>query len=349
MTPFYENIFLLLGTIIGAGIFSLPIALRQSGWIFFFLTIIGLAYLLAKTNTLYRDIIESIPEKHQLPGYVKIVLGKQMSKISTFLLLISTIGALLAYLIIGGTFMGNVVGSGSWTGSIIFFISIFFVTILAGKRIEEFDVVFTVIKVLLLASIIVSSFSHLTFFTTRFIPMIGENPIGAYGAILFALIGISIVPELKKDRCIHKSIYIAEFVVLIFYMLFAVILYPYLSSSELVFKSFLFDITGVFTILSPYLMMTLIGNDLLEKDLKINKKHSFIIVLFVPIVLFLIGMTSFIKVISLTGGVFLGSIVILVTMMYKKKFPHKNKLIISIIQYIFIIGVFLEIWQFFRP
>ena len=58
MSPFYENIFLLLGTIIGAGIFSLPIALKQSGWIFFLITIIGLEYLLAKVNSFYREIVD---------------------------------------------------------------------------------------------------------------------------------------------------------------------------------------------------------------------------------------------------------------------------------------------------
>ncbi len=346
MSPFYENIFLLLGTIIGAGIFSLPIALKQTGWLFFLFTITGLSLLLAQTDSLFREIVESIPEKHQLPGYAKIILGDKISKLSTFLLLVSTFGALLAYLIIGGDFLGNVLQISSWYGSIIFFVAIFLITFFAGKKIEEFDVLFTVIKIVLIVGIIVSCLGPLTGFAIRFIPAVGNNPLGGYGSILFALTGISIIPELKKTKHIHKSILIAEIIVLVFYLLFSVMLYPYLSADSFVFKSLLFDITGVFTILSPYLMLSMVGNDLLVKDLKVNKNHSYIMMLGIPILLFLVGFTSFMNVISFTGGVFLGSMVLIVTFMYKKKFPHKHTLVIPIIQIVFIIGVILEIWQF---
>ncbi len=324
MSPFLENIFLLLGTIIGAGIFSLPSSLRQEGWVYFILLILGLDYILGKTNILYREIIESIHEKHQLPGYVRIILGRRMSRISSLLLLFSTFGALLAYLIIGGSFAGNVLGTSSWTGSVVFYLCIMLITVFAGKKIETLDVFFTCIKVVLLIVMIYVSFSRLTLFTLRFVPVFGKNPLEAYGAMLFALMGISIIPELKKDKKVNASIYIAEIVVLICYALFAVVLYPYLSTGKMVVKNIFFDITGVFTILSPYLMLTWVGYDLMREDLKVENQKALIIVLGIPIILFLAGMQSFLKVISLTGGVFLGSIALIVTMMYQKKFPQKK-------------------------
>lgn len=349
MSPFFENIFLLLGTVIGAGIFSLPIALKQAGWIFFLIMIVGLELFLAKINSLYRDIVDNTKEKHQLPGYVRHILGERMSKVASVLLLFSTFGALLAYLIIGGTFTGNVFGVSSWSGSILFYVLVVFITVFAGKKIEAFDVIFTCIKVVLLFFIILTSFSRLTMFSMRFVPFIGENPLSAYGSILFALTGISIIPELKKDKHTHTAIYIAEFIVLLFYLLFSIALFPYLSTGKFIFKNILFDITGVFTILSPYLMLTWVGYDLLEKDLSVHKPKALLFVMGIPLVLFLFGLQSFMKVISLTGGVFLGSIALIITMMYQKKFPKKHTLSITVIQIVFIIGVILEFVQFLKP
>ncbi len=349
MSPFFINVFLLLGTIIGAGIFSLPIAFKQAGWFYFVAMMIGLGIFLAKTNSLYREIVDHTKEKHQLPGYVRTLLGSKMSKLSSLLLLFSTFGALLAYLIIGGTFTGNVLGVSSWSGSFIFYFVVIVITLIAGKKIESFDVIFTVIKVILLFFMIVTSFNHLTFFTLRFVPFIGENPLSAYGSILFALTGISIIPEMKKDTHIYNAIYIAEFVVLVCYFLFAIALFPYLSNGDGGYKNIFFDITGVFTILSPYLMLTWIGFDLLEKDLKIKKNKALLIVMGIPLVFFIMGLQSFMKVISLTGGVFLGSIALIVTFMYQKKFPKAHSVSIAIIQIVFLIGVVLEIIQFLKP
>lgn len=348
MSPFFENLFLLLGTIIGAGIFSLPIALRNAGWVYFFIFILALSVILAKVNLFYREIVEKVKERHQFPGYVNIILGPAAAKLAVLLILFSTLGALVAYLIIGGSFLSAVIGTTPWSGSIIFFAVVFCILLFTGKKLEAFDVLFTIIKLILLAVIIITTSKDLVTFSLRFIPTVGESPMSAYGAILFSLTGLSIVPELKKDSAIDKSMYIAQLLVLAFYIFFAVSFYPYFSSNGIVFKNMLFDITGVFAILTPYLMLSWVGYDLFNKDLNIPKRTSLLAIVCIPLVLFLAGLQSFMSIISLTGGVFLGGTALLIAIMYKKRFPGKHGILIPIIEMIFLLGIIIQVWLFFQ-
>lgn len=341
-----SNILLLLGTIIGAGIFSLSAALKEAGALYFVGLLFCLSYLLGNINWYYHQIIESVKSKHQLPGYVQIILGKKAATLATCLLLFSTLGALLAYLIIGGTFMANALGVPANTGSMIFYAVVFSLVLLTGKKLLALDNIFVAIKIFLLVFIIMIGFVNKTWLYDT-VPLIGHYPWAVYGAILFSLTGFSIIPELKKDSHVLKSISISQGLVAVLYLLFAVSLYPFLSSGTVLIHNIWFDITGVFAILTPYLMLTLVGYDLLTKDLHISKRVSQFFMLLIPFVLFALGFQSFIQVISFTGGVFFGGIALLITRMYQKRFPGKHSVIVSLIQIVFGLGILVEFWQFF--
>jgi len=83
-----RNLFLLLGTIIGAGMFSLPISLGRTGTVIFLVLTLGLGYLLGQVNWFYHRVIEKVKERHQLPGYVRKILGER-TKLSEHFWLIS--------------------------------------------------------------------------------------------------------------------------------------------------------------------------------------------------------------------------------------------------------------------
>jgi len=345
-----RNLFLLLGTIIGAGIFSLPISLGRTGTIIFLGLTLSLGYLLGQVNWFYHQVIEKVKDRHQLPGYVRKILGERASFVATICLLFSTLGALLAYLILSGEFISNITPLSNTQGSWLFYIAVALMLFFGGRHLEVLDVFMTIVKVLILGIVILFTFdpgvfkTSLTFFPTE----LGfKNLLLAYGAILFALTGYSIVPELKKDGDVRHSINWAQLISVFIYVFFALNLFPFVQGDSFALgnplHSFLFNLAGVFGVLTPYLMLSWVSYDLLDKDLGFPKKEALILTLVAPLLLFLIGMHDFMAVLSVSGGVFLGVIAILIAQMYAKKFPGKNTWLIRIIQVVFALGAVAEV------
>lgn len=345
-----HNLFLLLGTIIGAGIFSLPIALSKSGFLIFFALIIILAYLMAKVNWFYREIVTSIKTRHQLSGYVRQILGPKLSFVSAVLLLFSTIGALLAYLILAGDFIAAITPLNSTQGSWLFYLVMFLLLYFGGKQLEALDVFMTVVKVIFLTIVII-----LTFNLPNFVKILTYTPADfnlkhiflVYGTVLFSLTGYSIVPELKNTNNQKQSINLAQILSALFYVLFSINLFFYVYQSDFVLQpgliAILFNLTGIFCVLTPYLMLSWVSYDLFDKDLGFDKKSALILTAIIPLLLYLIGMHDFLAVISVSGGVFLGGIAIIIARMYAAKFPGKHTLLLNVIQIVFGLGALAEI------
>lgn len=349
-----HNLFLLLGTIIGAGIFSLPIALSKSSfWLFLFLTVF-LAILMAKINWFYRQIVVSIKERHQLGGYVRQILGPRWSFVAIIFLLFSTFGALLAYLILAGQFLSAITPLSATAGSWIFYLVMFLFLYFGGRHLEALDVFMTVVKVVLLTVIIMITFdfSHLTSTISYVSEQISVKTILlAYGSVLFALTGYSIVPELKNQPGQLRSINLAQIIAAVFYLVFSLNMLSFVNGDEYLFKSgvslVIFNLTGIFGVLTPYLMLSWVCYDLFDKDLGFAKKEALILTLIIPLLFYLIGLHDFLTVISVSGGVFLGGIAMLITQMYRVKFPGKQTLLLNLIQIVFGIGALAEIITLF--
>ena len=95
----------LVGTIIGAGIFGLPYAISQSGillGILYFLLLGGVVMLL---HLFFGEFSLRTKAKHRLIGYAEIYLGAWGRRFAVFAIMFSNVGALLAYILIGGLFL----------------------------------------------------------------------------------------------------------------------------------------------------------------------------------------------------------------------------------------------------
>src|SRR3989344_5482754 len=127
-----EGFGILVGVIIGAGIFGLPYSFSGAplSWnIFLFLGVFCLSVLL---HLLFAGIIYTTPGKHRFPGYVQIYLGPRAETIATIFAALSSYGAMLAYGILGATFLQNIFGIDFFIGGILFFIlggALFFLSI----------------------------------------------------------------------------------------------------------------------------------------------------------------------------------------------------------------------------
>ena len=348
----------LTGAIIGAGVFAIPFVIAQAGVLTTLAYFLVLGLITLSLHLFLADIVIFAKSKHRLAGYAEKYLGKTGKIITTVATLLGSLGALLAYLILSGNFLSQITPLTTTQGSWIFYLLVFLLLSLAGRALEVFDVILTIIKIVLFVSIIflvlgVYGFSFLSpnslLLTSNFFNLKGL--LIAYGSILFALCGYSIIPELKPDKKLKSSINVAQITVSIVYITFAIAISGFVQSEQFLIEQpllhILFNLAGVFSVMTPYLMLSWVAYDLFDKDLGFSKKQALSLTLIIPIFLFLLGIQNFMSVISITGGIFFGLIAILILKMYSQKFANKNIWLIRTIQFVFALGAIAEIISMF--
>src|SRR3989344_8659560 len=95
----------LIGTIVGAGMFGLPFAIVQSGLLLSLFYFLLLGVCVTYLHLFFGEVCLRTPGKHRLIGYAGLYLGSWAKGLVTFSTIAGTIGALLAFLIIGGGFL----------------------------------------------------------------------------------------------------------------------------------------------------------------------------------------------------------------------------------------------------
>jgi len=126
----------LSGTIIGVGFFALPYITSKVGfWIMLgYFLILGI--LVTLVHLFFGELSLRTPDLKRFPGFAKFHLGNWGERIALISTILGTFGAILAYLIVGGEFLTELVlpilGGNSiiWTifywavGSILIFFGI---------------------------------------------------------------------------------------------------------------------------------------------------------------------------------------------------------------------------------
>lgn len=359
------------GTIIGVGIFSLPyIASKVGIWIMLAYFLV-LGFLAVCVHQFFGRVCLETPDFKRLPGFAKIYLGKKGETVAYISTILGLFGALLAYLIVGGEFLESllspVFGGNNFVYTILYFS--------AGTLLIYFGIK-VVAKVefwalaLFFGALLAMFFYSQPFFEIKNLlpkPDIGQLFL-PYGAILFSLWGASIIPEVEEmlgaeknsiKKVIPASIVISIFVSLFFTVSILGLSGPETSESALAGLEkflgkgvFLLLFFGVLTTFTSFISLGLTLKRVFTFDLGIKNLHAFIIACFFPLILFLLGLKSFIFVISFVGGVLLSIDGILILLMYKniiksQKSKVKNILIYSLML-VFVLGIIYEIIYFVR-
>ncbi len=387
MSKFIYAISILSGTIIGVGFFSLPYITLQVGFpimLGYFLVLGGLVILI---HQFFGELALNTPDFKRLPGFAKYYLGKWGEKIAFLSNIIGTFGAILAYLIVGGEFLENLLSPIFGGGNLIWTLIYFF----AGAALIFFGIK-AISKVEFFSLILFFLVSILIFFQAENLINIGnlfirnqeleiKNLFLPYGVILFSLWGAALIPEVEEmlgerknllKKIIPVSILIPIFVYLFFiYLILGITgsqttessltgLKPFLGNGVAILALFL----GVLTTFTSFIAIGLTLKKIFWYDLKIEKNLSWVITCFPPLLLFLIGIKKFIPVIGFVGGVMLGIDGILILLMYHKKIknqrpaPYRNgvsgagskikNLLVYPLFLILILGIIYEIIYFIK-
>ena len=164
---FFYAIAILIGMIVGAGIFGIPYVVAQAGFVIglFYLALLGGAVILV--HLFYGEIILRTNQEHRLIGYATKYLGSRAKKIATITVLFEYYGSLLAYIIIGGNFLMILLGQ-FFGGNEVLWATLFFVVgaglIFCGLRtIVKNELLLTGLLLLTLAAVLFSGIPQIDF------------------------------------------------------------------------------------------------------------------------------------------------------------------------------------------
>lgn len=309
----------LIGTIIGAGVFSIPYVFAQAGFLVgtINLIVLGAAVLILYFYT--GEVVLRTSGNHQLTGYAKRYLGKTGKSLMTFTMMFAIYGALVAYIMGVGMALAAIFGfSATLPFSIGFFILAALAIYTGLKAVKESELWLNAILLIVIIAICLIIIPRINLanlapfdFTQIFLP---------YGVIFFALAGSVAIPEMKEvltknRKQLKKAILIGALIPLAIYFIFALIVVGVTGTATTEIATIglgqtfgktmilLGNLFAVFAMATSFLTLGLALKEMYWYDYKMNKNAAWLLTCVPPLLIFLFLARSFIQVIGITGGI----------------------------------------------
>jgi len=345
----------LMGTIVGAGVLGIPYAIAQSGLLIGIIHLLILGFTILILHLCIGEIALRTKGTHQLSGYMSKYLGKPGKYFMMISMIIGIYGALTAYILGEGEIFKIITGGNPFLYSLLFFLiasAILYHGIKATGRAELAVTALMIITIFIIGAFAYDkiNFAYLTGTHVK-------NFFMPYGVILFAFVGTAAIPEIRaqlsKDRQkLKKAIIIGSIIPILLYLIFAIVVvgvvglanFESLGPNERIATialslfsaphiALFANIFAAFAMLTSFLGLGLALKEMYIYDCGINKTTAFFLTVSPPLVIALLGLTSFITVIAFAGAVAGGIDGILIMLAYwkaKKKGDRKPEYSIKI-------------------
>jgi len=371
---FFLALAVLMGTIVGAGIFGLPFVISKSGVIpgFFYFFVLGFAVLIL--HLMLGETVLRTEAKMRLSGYSEKYLGRNGKFVITISMIVGITGSLLAYIILGGNFLKIIFSpvfnlSPFYFGLIFWVILIYFV--FKGMKVIAPAAVFTNIAFFVIIFVVISVL--LPDFSIKNFTLINPGNIFLpYGIIMFSLTGFAAIPEItdilkspEEKKVFKKVIIIASFISIVLYLIFSLGvvgvsnaktseealsgLVPFLGKKIIILGA----LFGIITIADSFLIMCLYFRNTLIYDYHFPKTLASSTASFLPLLLFL-KFRDFTQVVGFAGtilGTIEGIIILLIFRKAKKLGDRTPEYSLNIPDYfiylliiIFILGMSFQLF-----
>lgn len=357
---FLKALAVFLGTIIGVGIFGLPYVAYKAGFFVVLVYFLFIPLIAICINLIYTQVILGTKKVLRLPGYVGEYLGEKWKKISFLVTGLGLIGALLAYLIIGGEFLSFLFGGEPILYTLLFFIVGAYLIFRGVKSISGVEIFLLCALLIILFIFFIKAFAFIDI--TKFKTLDLKFLALPYGVILFSLGGTAIIPEIKEmlkgsRSNLRKIIFTGIIITGLIYLFFIFIVLGASSNvseeaisglgkvigTNIVKLGFAF---GIITCFTSFLTLGLTLKKVLWYDFGLSKNLSWFLTCFTPLILFLLGIRKFIEVIGFTGAIALGLEGIIIVFLYRAFAGKKFNPLLYFLAGIFFLGIILEIWHF---
>lgn len=331
---FWLAVFSLVGTTIGAGIFSLPYVFAKAGF-FMGLAEFGiLVFIVLLVQQILGEITLRTKGHKRLIGLALNYLGRPWGALVTASVLLGGIGVLLIYIIFGGKFLSLITGQDIFWSSIVFFIFWFLAVLARPKTFGQTEFYISSIVIFIIILISLFNFRYINFNNFRGFNI--KNILLPYGVILFAVTGYTVIPKMEdllgdKKHKLKEAIKYGTLIPAIVYLMFVFVILgisgPSTSSDAILgfsralnsgFVMFLGAILGFLAVTEAALSYGVYFKETLWYDLKLNKKLAWVLMGLTPLSLFFLGVRDVIPVISIVGALFFGFQAIIILMIHKK-------------------------------
>lgn len=348
---FLYAISVLIGTIIGAGVFGLPYTALKAGFLttFFYLIILGAITLII--HLFYNEIVLKTQGKHRLVGYAEKYLNKKAKHLTGFSSIIGRFGAILAYIIVGGYFLNSLFNHGSaFFWSLIFFLIGSLFIFLGLKTIAKVELLMILFLLIAMGSIFVFAWPKIEL--TNLISINFSNLFLPYGVVLFSLGGATAIPEMRellKPKKLKLAIILGTIIPIFLFIIFIIAVLGASGSQtssealkglqNVLGKPVMIIglVFGVLALMTSFLTIGLSLKKIFWYDYKLNKHFSWVLVCFIPLFFYLIGFRDFIAVIGIIGTVMGGISGTIICLIYGKL--KKSWLLPGLVMLVFLLGI----------
>lgn len=324
-TNFILAVSTLVGTIIGVGMFGLPYAASRSG------AAVALAYLLVLgavvtcLHLIYGEIVLRTGERHRLVGYARLYLGRWGKLAASVIFFVTLYLALWVYLLVGGEFLSTALSGwldfSAEKGSLILAALGFFVIFKGVRLAGVFEFLMTLVLLAMIVGLVIYGQGLVAKENWTLSPASLADWFLPYGVVLFALAGGSAVPEIRSlfragqasvlKRAIIWGTWLPVSVYIVFVLTVVGIsggatsaeaikgLSPFLGASVVRYGAAI----GFLAVITSFFTVGLNIKNSFRFDLGLSPGVSFILTAAVPLILFWLGWSDFIKIISVGGAV----------------------------------------------
>lgn len=334
----WEATLLLIGTIVGVGMFGIPLMFVAAG---FFTGLIELALLTAVmilVHLAYTGVVVHTPTIHRLPGYLALYFGKGVGRVAVCSYLFGFSGTLLAYLVLGGFFLGEIA---RWTypglpeiaGPAAFY-ALGVLIIFRSIRFEGFaNAILTAGLVLAIVGTGITLLPSVEALNlTSFRPDRLAIP---YGVLLFSLAGSAVIPDMRRllgnnTAALPRLVCIGTIIPAILYALFAFAVVGVTGDAttpdavsgiaERFGNGYLLlgSVIGFLAAITSFITLGDVFKGMLISDLGFSKFVAPFLTAAIPAALYLFGFQDFIMVVSVVGAIAIGLDSILMLLMHHR-------------------------------
>ena len=368
---FWYAVSILIGTIVGAGMFALPYVSQKAGFFVGVLYIITLFFVFLALHLMMSEVALRTENKHRFIGYVGEYFGKTAKDAVTITSILGVFGGLLAYILISGNFLNLLSANIFPLAGLneIYFWIVMSVILLFGIRAleksEVFMLVFLLVAILLMVfySLPQLNINNLDGFTPSnfFLP---------YGPAMYALAGVAAIPLLRdilrgEERKMKKAIFIGTLTPAILYIMFIFLVVGvtdgFVTEDSLTGLSYSIGrkaiaigaLFGLLAVATSYLSFSFYLKQTFVYDLRISERKATAIVILFPLLLVFLMPVGFIDIVIFLGSVFGGIEAIIIVKLFKKakeksqRVPEYSvsipKLFVYFMLLLFFIGIVYEI------
>ena len=338
-TSFALALSTLVGTIVGAGIFSLPYVIIKSGVIpgvFYFIFFGGIVMLL---HLFWGEVCLRTSGKHRIIGYAEIYLGKWGKILATGALVFVLIGVLLAYLILAGQFLHIIFSPvvpqvSSIMFSILTWGILSFFVFKGIQLISKLELFLNVALFAVILAVFIFAIPHIHL--QNFSLFHSSGLFFPFGILLFSMAGWDAIPEIadlfknkQEKKRLDNVIVWASVITVGLFLLFSFFVVG-VSGTNTTQDSFggleqflgkpiimLGALFGLLAIVTSFLVLGNYLKNSLFRDFQIPYPLACAIALGLPLALFLAGFREFLTIIGIVGTVMGGVEGVLMILIFK--------------------------------